>query len=88
MEIKLLREELISEKELKTCQKSLYNDYIFSTETSEQLSSLYGYYQNLDQVDLAILYPQILNSLTPEKLQQYARQYLSMDYYAVKLLRI
>ena len=82
-EIKLLREELISEKELKTCQKSLYNDYVFSTETSYQLASLYGYYQNLDQVDLAILYPQILHSLTPEKLQQYARQYLSIDYYAI-----
>ena len=82
-EINRLRNEPISEKELKTCQKSLYHDYIFSTETSEQLASLYGYYQNLDRANLAFLYPKVLNNLTVYQLQQYARQYLSTEYYAI-----
>ena len=82
-EIKQLRRQPISDNELKACQKSLCYDFIFSTETPEQLASLYGYYQILRRADLALQYPQIVMGLSAEKLQQYARQYLSSEYYAV-----
>ena len=82
-EINYLRRQPVTENELKICQRSLCHDYIFSTETPEQLASLYGYYQVLKQADLALEYPQIVMSLSVEKLQLYARQYLSAEYYAV-----
>ena len=82
-EIELLRKQPVSDNELKTCQKSLCHDYIFSTETPEQLSALYGYYQILQRADLALQYPHIVKNLSAEKIQLYARRYLSTEYYAV-----
>ena len=82
-EINRLRQQPITQSELKACQRSLCHDYIFSTETPEQLAALYGYYQILQRADLALQYPQIVMSLSAEKLQKYARQYLSHEYYAV-----
>ena len=82
-EIKQLRQQPITKNELKNCQTSLCHDYIFSTETPEQLATLYGYYHILKRADLALQYPHIVQNLSAEKLQQYARQYLSPEYYAV-----
>jgi zinc protease len=78
-----LQKEPITAHELKTCQRHLCHDYIFSTETPEQLAGLYGYYQILQKADLALQYPYIVQQLTVEKLQSYASQYLSPEYYAV-----
>ncbi|MBD2392691.1 insulinase family protein [Cyanobacterium aponinum FACHB-4101] len=82
-EISRLQQEAITENELKNCQRILCHDYIFSTETPEQLSALYGYYQILDKANLALQYPHVVKNLTAEKLQGYARQYLSPEYYAI-----
>lgn len=82
-EIYRLHQEPITANELKNCQRSLCHDYIFSTETPEQLAGLYGYYQVLKQANLALKYPYIVKQLTGEKLQAYASQYLSPEYYAV-----
>lgn len=73
----------ISKKELENCQRSLLHDYIFSTETPEQLAGLYGYYQVLKDAKLALQYPEILMSLGAEQLKCYASQYLCPEYYAV-----
>ena len=82
-EMERLRIQPVTAYELKICQKSLCHDYIFSTETPEQLSALYGYYQILQRADLALKYTQIVKSLSAEKIQLYARRYLSTEYYAV-----
>jgi len=82
-QIHRLQKELVTENELKNCQRSLCHDYIFSTETPEQLAGLYGYYQVLKQANLALKYPQIVKQFTAEKLQSYASQYLSPEYYAL-----
>lgn len=86
----LIRQEIydlqanpVKETELYNCQKGLCHDYIFSTETPEQLAGLYGYYQILGNARLARKYPEIIKSLTAEKLQSYASHYLSPEYYAV-----
>ncbi|BAQ65970.1 pitrilysin family protein [Geminocystis sp. NIES-3709] len=78
-----LQKEPVTPNELKNCQRSLCHDYIFSTETPEQLAGLYGYYQILKKANLALKYPHIVKQLTAEKLQSYASQYLSPEYYAV-----
>lgn len=78
-----IQKEPITANELKTCQRALCHDYIFSTETPEQLAGLYGYYQILKKADLALQYPYIVKQLTVGKLQAYASQYLSPEYYAV-----
>ncbi|MBL1210621.1 pitrilysin family protein [Geminocystis sp. GBBB08] len=78
-----LQKEPITSHELRICQRSLCHDYIFSTETPEQLAGLYGYYQILKKADLALQYPYIVKQLTAEKLQAYASQYLSPEYYAI-----
>lgn len=78
-----LQKEPVTPHELKTCQRILCHDYIFSTETPEQLARLYGYYHILQKAELALQYPHIVKQLTIEKLQAYASQYLSPEYYAV-----
>lgn len=78
-----LQQNPVISYELKNCQKALCHDYIFSTETPEQLAGLYGYYQVLKEAKLALEYPQIVKQLNAEKLQAYASQYLSPEYYAI-----
>ena len=82
-EIYQLQTQLIPESELKSCQRSLCHDYIFSTETPEQLASLYGYYHILETAELALKYPHIVKQMTAQKLQQYSSAYLSTEYYAI-----
>ncbi|WP_373479123.1 M16 family metallopeptidase [Geminocystis sp.] len=82
-EIHQLQQNPITVKELINCQKALCHNYIFSTETPEQLAGLYGYYEMLENAHLALKYPQIVKNLSPEKLQSYACQYLSPEYYAL-----
>lgn len=85
-EIYNLQTKLISEMELKICQRSLYNDYIFSTETPCQLAGLYGYYQTISQAQNCLKYPQIINKLSAKDLQIYANQYLSPQHYALTIV--
>lgn len=82
-EIYNLQTKPITDKEMTVCQKTLIHDYIFSTETPEQLAGLYGYYQTLKNAQLSFKYPQIVHSLTPRQIQCYASQYLSPQYYCV-----
>ena len=82
-EIYNLQTNLVSQTELNNCKTSLCHDFIFSTETPEQLAGLYGYYQILKSAHLARKYPQIIQSLSAEQLLCYASQYLSPEYYAL-----
>ncbi|MBF2057987.1 MAG: insulinase family protein [Cyanobacterium sp. T60_A2020_053] len=82
-EIYTLQHQLITETELQTYQRSLLHDYIFSTETPEQLASLYGYYQLLVDARWALDYPELVLGLTREDIKNYACRYLSPEYYAI-----
>jgi len=76
----------VSATELARCQRLLLNDYAFSTETPGQIAGLYGYYATIAEPDLAIAYPQHVQSHTPDSLQQLAQQYISPERYtAVEL---
>lgn len=74
-----LQQQPPTETELRRAQRILINDYIFSTESPGQMAGLYGYYNTIATHQLAISYPQQIQSLTVEKLQAIAKQYLSPD---------
>lgn len=77
----------ISTAELERCQRLLCNDYAFSTETPSQLAGLYGYYNIIANPEIATTYPQRIQALQVEDLQQLASQYLSPYHYAVTIVR-
>jgi predicted Zn-dependent peptidase len=77
----------ISDQELNRTQRSLCNDYAFATETPNQLTSLYGYYNTIAQAELAVAYPQQIQSFDPQELQKLAQNYLSPQNYAVTILK-
>jgi predicted Zn-dependent peptidase len=77
----------ISEQELARTRRLLCNEYAFSTETPNQLTGLYGYYNTIAQAELAVTYPQQIKSFDAQELQKLAKQYLSPQNYAVTVLR-
>ncbi|MBD2447677.1 insulinase family protein [Nostoc sp. FACHB-152] len=82
-----LQTEGIKEQELARMRRLLCNEYAFSTETPSQLTGLYGYYNTIAQAEVAVTYPQQIQSFTTQELQQLAKQYLSPQDYAVTILR-
>ena len=77
----------ITDAELARCQRLLGNDYAFSTETPSQLAGLYGYYQALAQAEIAVTYPQRIQSFKVEELRAIASDYLSPYRYAATVLQ-
>jgi predicted Zn-dependent peptidase len=77
----------ISEQELRRAQRLLCNDFAFSTETPNQLAGLYGYYNTVSQVELAVTYPDQILSFNTQELQKLASFYLSPNQYAVTTLK-
>ena len=77
----------ISDAELARTRRLLCNEYAFSTETPNQLTGLYGYYNTIAQAELSVTYPQQIQSFDAQELQQLAQDYLSPDNYAVTVLK-
>ncbi|MDB9304612.1 pitrilysin family protein [Nodularia spumigena CS-591/12] len=77
----------ISEQELSRTRRLVCNEFAFSTETPNQLTGLYGYYNTIAQAELAVAYPQHIQSFTTQELQQLAQQFLSPLNYAVTILK-
>lgn len=77
----------IPQPELNRCQRLLSNDYTFSTETASQIAGLYGYYNTITTADVAVTYPQQIQSFKASDLMQLAQQYLSPHHYAVTVVR-
>lgn len=77
----------VSPGELARCKRFLCNNYAFSTETPNQLAGLYGYYNTLAEAQLAVIYPDQIQSFQAENLQSLAEQYLSPHHYAVTVLK-
>jgi zinc protease len=77
----------IGEQELIRTRRLVCNEYAFSTETPNQLTGLYGYYNTIAQVELAVTYPQQIQSFDAQALQKLAQKYLSTENYAVTILK-
>lgn len=82
-----LQTTLMTPAELARCKRVLCNDYAFSTETPSQLAGLYGYYNTIAQAELAVIYPEQIQSFQAEDLQLLTQQYLSPYSYAVTVLK-
>ena len=82
-----LQNQEISQQELNRIRRFLCNDFAFSTETPNQLSSFYGFYHTIAQAELVANYPQEIQSFNPQELQKIAQQYLSPANYAVTILQ-
>lgn len=81
-----LRDRPVSISELNRAKQLLCSDYIFSTETPNQLASLYGYYGLLDHLPEATAYPDRIRAVGPTDIRRVAEQYLSPDRYAMVTL--
>jgi predicted Zn-dependent peptidase len=77
----------INDQELSRIRRLVCNEYAFSTETPNQLTGLYGYYNTIAQAELAVAYPQQIQSFDTQQLQQLAQQFLSPVNYAVTILK-
>lgn len=77
----------IPETEIARAKRQLINDYIFSTETPNQLAGLYGFYDIVSTASHSSLYPQIISQLEPEQLQAIACRYLSPERYSITTLK-
>lgn len=77
----------INEQELARTCRLLCNEYAFSTETPNQLSGMYGYYNTIAQAELSVIYPQQIKSFTPQELQKLAQKHLSVQNYAVTVVK-
>lgn len=77
----------ISQQELNRIRRLLCNEYAFSTETPNQLTGLYGYYNTIAQAELAVTYPQQIQSFSTQELQQLAQKYLSCENYAITVVK-
>ena len=77
----------INEQELARTRRIVCNEFAFSTETPNQLTGLYGYYNTVAQAELAVAYPQAIQSFNTTELQQLAKKFLSLDNYAVTILK-
>jgi zinc protease len=82
-----LHNQLIPEVEIIRAKRQLINNYIFSTETPNQLASIYGFYNIVATASQSAMYPQIISQLDARQLQAIARRYLSPERYAVTILK-
>jgi predicted Zn-dependent peptidase len=93
-QIHQLQEGDLTQEELERTRRILLNEFTFSTESPGQLASLFGYYDSVarwsgftgPQMDLANQYLQTLQTMTSQRLQDLARQYLPVDHYIVVTL--
>ena len=86
-QLQRLRQDPLAEWELQRSQRLVLNDLAFSTETPLQLTALYGYYSILQDPNLALRYPDEIQSLTVADLQDIAQRYLQDDRYVAAICR-
>ena len=81
-----LRDYPVSQPELDRAKRLLINDHQFSGETPSQLASLYGYYSAMGTFHHALEYPQQIQAVTAESIQQAVQHYLSTHRYCAVVL--
>jgi zinc protease len=79
-ELKRLRQEPLSDREVERAKRLLLNDITFSLETPLQVANLYGFYTILQDPYIPLQYPRQIQQLTPRDLQDIAERYFTEDY--------
>ena len=86
--IRQIQSELITEDEIAKVRMQVANRFIFGNETPSDRAGLYGYYQSLvGDLTAGLHYPDHIQSLSSETIQQAAQQYLSPDAYGIVILK-
>ncbi len=94
-ELRRLQDELISDAELERTRRVLSNEFLFSTESPGQLAHMFGYHDAVAHwcgyagsgMDLAQRYLDLIQTLSPEKLQNLVQAYLSPEDYTLTVLK-
>jgi predicted Zn-dependent peptidase len=86
--IREIQNQLITEDEIAKVRTQVANRFIFGNETPSDRSGLYGYYQSLvGDLAAGLYYPDHIQGLSSETIQQAAQQYLSPDAYGIVILK-
>ena len=86
-EITQLQTNLVDTEELLRAQKLLSHSFLFSLESPQQLAGFYGYYSTIASLEVALTLPAKIRQLTRENLQIIAQKYLSVERYAVTIIK-
>lgn len=86
--IEQMRTTPATESELQRIRTLVANRFVFANETPSDRAGLYGYYQAVvGDLQAAITYPSLIQSIEMEDLQAAAQQYLTPDAYGIVTLR-
>jgi predicted Zn-dependent peptidase len=79
-----VQQDLITAAELRRVQIQVVNRFTFGSERPSDRARLYAYYQTLlGDYQAGVRYPQAIQALTLEDIQQAAQRYLSPDAYGI-----
>ncbi|MUG91872.1 insulinase family protein, partial [Scytonema sp. UIC 10036] len=86
--IRNLQLEMVKKEEIDRIRTKVANRFIFGNETPSDRATLYGYYQSMvGDLEPALNYPAIIQSLDATDLMQASQDYLSPDAYGVVVLK-
>lgn len=87
-QISNLQNEPISVKDIDRIRTQVANRFVFANERPSDRANLYGYYYSqLQDLAPALNYPQRIQSISSQDLQQAARKYLNPDAYGVVVMK-
>ncbi|ACB53359.1 processing protease [Crocosphaera subtropica ATCC 51142] len=83
-----IQKESIKEEELNRIKRQAINRFIFNNERPSDRTNLYGYYYSqMQDINMALSYPQIIQSLTLNDIQKAAQKYLNLNAYGVTIVK-
>jgi zinc protease len=82
-EIERLIHSPVTTEELAKIRTQVANRFIFASESPREKAGLYGYYDRVvGNLEVALHYPEIVRSITPEEIQAVAATYLDPAAYS------
>jgi predicted Zn-dependent peptidase len=78
----------VAQSELNRISTQIANSFIFSSEKPSERANLYGYYYSqVGNLEPALNYPNYINALTSQDIQEVAQKYLSPSAYGIVITR-
>ncbi len=86
--LRKIQQDSVKEEELNRIKRQAINRFIFSNERPSDRTNLYGYYYSqMHDLNPALSYPEIIQSLTLDDIQKAAQKYLNLDAYGVTVVK-
>ena len=86
--LQIIQQESIKEEELNRIKKQAVNRFIFHNERPSDRTNLYGYYYSqIQDLNPALSYPQIIQSLTKDDILKAAQTYINCNAYGITIVR-